>query len=71
MDAAAFLHHLVNLTDNRHQIVHIERIPHQGAIFGNLDNPNSTVSRLAQSRRAFRLLEEAGTHPKVIYLHEG
>jgi DEAD/DEAH box helicase domain-containing protein len=39
MDAAAFLHHLVNLTDYRHQIVHIERIPHQGAIFGKLDNP--------------------------------
>ncbi|MDH5507042.1 MAG: 4Fe-4S dicluster domain-containing protein [Anaerolineae bacterium] len=39
--------------------------------FGDLDNPNSTVSQLAQSRRAFRLLDEAGTHPKVIYLHEG
>jgi molybdopterin-containing oxidoreductase family iron-sulfur binding subunit len=39
--------------------------------FGDLDNPNSTVSQLAQSRRAFRLLEEAGTHPKIIYLHEG
>jgi molybdopterin-containing oxidoreductase family iron-sulfur binding subunit len=39
--------------------------------FGDLDDPNSTVSQLAQSRRAFRLLEEAGTNPKVIYLHEG
>ncbi len=39
--------------------------------FGDLDNPNSTVSQLAHSRRAFRLLEEAGTHPIVIYLHEG
>jgi len=39
--------------------------------FGDLDNPNSTVSQLSQSRRAFRLLEEAGTHPKIIYLHEG
>ncbi len=39
--------------------------------FGDLDDPNSTVSQLAQSRRAFRLLEEAGTHPKTIYLHEG
>lgn len=39
--------------------------------FGDLDNPESTVSQLAQSRRAFRLLEDAGTHPKVIYLHEG
>lgn len=39
--------------------------------FGDLDNPNSTVFQLAQSSRAFRLLEEAGTHPKVIYLMEG
>lgn len=39
--------------------------------FGDLDDQNSTVYQLAQSRRAFRLLEEAGTHPKVIYLHEG
>jgi DEAD/DEAH box helicase domain-containing protein len=39
MDAAAFLHHLVSLSDYRQQIAHIERIPHQGAIFGKLDNP--------------------------------
>lgn len=39
--------------------------------FGDLDDPNSTVSQLARSPRAFRLLEEVGTHPKVIYLQEG
>lgn len=39
--------------------------------FGDLDNPDSTVSQLAGSRRAFRLLEELGTNPKVIYLKEG
>lgn len=39
--------------------------------FGDLDDPNSTVSQLAKSPRAFRLLEEVGTHPKVIYLREG
>jgi DEAD/DEAH box helicase domain-containing protein len=39
MDAASFLHHFVSLTDYRQQIVHIEHIPHQGAIFGKLDNP--------------------------------
>jgi molybdopterin-containing oxidoreductase family iron-sulfur binding subunit len=39
--------------------------------FGDLDDPGSTVSRLAASARAFRVLEEAGTHPKVIYLQEG
>jgi DEAD/DEAH box helicase domain-containing protein len=39
MDASAFLHHLISLTDYRQQVVHIERIPHQGAIFGKLDKP--------------------------------
>lgn len=39
--------------------------------FGDFDDPNTTVSLLAQDRRAFRLLDEAGTHPKVIYLVEG
>ncbi|HEU65564.1 MAG TPA: DEAD/DEAH box helicase [Chloroflexi bacterium] len=39
MDAAAFVHHLISLPDYRQQIVHIEHIPHQGAIFGKLDNP--------------------------------
>lgn len=39
--------------------------------FGDLDDPESTVSTLAKSSRAFRLLEDLGTHPKVIYLQEG
>lgn len=39
--------------------------------FGDLDDPNSTVSLLATSPRAFRLMEDLGTHPKVIYLKEG
>ena len=39
--------------------------------FGDLDDPNTEVSQLARSPRAFRLLEELGTKPKVIYLAEG
>lgn len=39
--------------------------------FGDLDDPNSAVSQLAKSPRAFRLLEDSGTHPKTIYLQEG
>ena len=38
--------------------------------YGDLNDPNSTVSKLARSGRAFRLLEELGTEPKVIYLRE-
>ncbi|MFQ5398833.1 MAG: 4Fe-4S dicluster domain-containing protein [Anaerolineae bacterium] len=39
--------------------------------FGDLDDPESTVAMLSQSQRAFRLLEDVGTRPKVIYLWEG
>lgn len=36
--------------------------------FGDLNDPNSVVARLAASPRAFRLKEELGTKPRVIYL---
>jgi len=39
--------------------------------FGDPDDPNSLVSKLAASPRAFRLLEEMGTQPKVYYLKQG
>lgn len=44
--------------------------PAQAIVFGDLADPESEVSRLAESPRAFRLLEELGTHPKVVYLRE-
>ena len=36
--------------------------------FGDLDDPNSEVSRLIRERGGFRLLEELGTDPSVYYL---
>jgi Fe-S-cluster-containing dehydrogenase component len=36
--------------------------------FGDLNDPESTVSKLANSSRAFRLKEEYGTEPRVYYL---
>jgi molybdopterin-containing oxidoreductase family iron-sulfur binding subunit len=38
--------------------------------FGDLDDPRHRVTQLAQHPRAFRLLEELGTDPKVYYLEE-
>ena len=39
MDTTAFLHHLISSPDYEDQIVHVERIAHQSAAFGNLDRP--------------------------------
>ncbi|RLB42444.1 MAG: 4Fe-4S dicluster domain-containing protein [Deltaproteobacteria bacterium] len=45
-----------------------EACPAQAITFGDLNNPNHKVSKLAKSPRAFRLLERLGTEPKVYYL---
>ncbi|MFQ6015783.1 MAG: 4Fe-4S dicluster domain-containing protein [Anaerolineae bacterium] len=36
--------------------------------FGDLDDPNSEVSKLLKERSSFRLLEKFGTNPKVYYV---
>ncbi len=45
--------------------------PSKAISFGDLDNPYSEVSQLSHSVRAFTLLEDIGTKPKVFYLTEG
>jgi molybdopterin-containing oxidoreductase family iron-sulfur binding subunit len=37
-------------------------------VFGDLDDPDSEVSRLSKSPRGTKLLDELGTQPKVTYL---
>ena len=48
----------------------VETCPANAMAFGDLDDPQSRVTALAASPRAFRLLEELGTRPKVIYLRQ-
>jgi molybdopterin-containing oxidoreductase family iron-sulfur binding subunit len=48
-----------------------ESCPTGAMVFGDLSNPKGKVAKLAHSRRAFKLLEDLGTEPKVIYLREG
>lgn len=48
----------------------VESCPTGAIVFGDLDNPKSDVSRLKRSPRAFTLLEDLGTEPKVTYLSE-
>lgn len=45
--------------------------PTGAIIFGDLTDLNSRAGKLALSQRRFRLLEELGTDPKVIYLKGG
>ncbi len=45
--------------------------PTEAIVFGDLNDPESRVAELARNRRAFRLLEELGTEPGVIYLKGG
>ena len=42
--------------------------PAEAMVFGDLNDPESKVSRMAASGRSTRLLEELGTEPKVFYL---
>lgn len=49
----------------------VQTCPPEAIYFGDLDNPKSAVAQLSRNPRAFRLLEELGTEPKVYYLTEG
>jgi molybdopterin-containing oxidoreductase family iron-sulfur binding subunit len=42
--------------------------PARALVFGDLDDPDSAVSRLSRSPRGSKLLEDRGTEPKVTYL---
>jgi len=44
--------------------------PASARYFGDLEDPTSTVSVLADSTRAWQLFEDLGTRPKVYYLME-
>lgn len=46
----------------------VQSCPAEAMVFGNLEDSRSEVSRLSAGPRAFRLLEELGTQPRVTYL---
>ena len=46
----------------------VEVCPTSCRYFGDLDDPNSEVSKLLRARYSFQLLAELGTQPSVSYL---
>ena len=46
----------------------VEACREKGLVFGDLEDPESEVSKLISSRTAFRLQEELHTEPSVFYL---
>ena len=58
------------LRDGDIQPACVQSCPTDAMVFGDLEDPDSAVSRRAGSRRAYHLMEELGTEPAVIYLKE-
>lgn len=57
-----------DLADGEYTTACAEACPTKAIVFGNMKDPNSAVSKLVNSPKAFRLLEKLGTEPKVYYL---
>ena len=58
------------LKDGEIQPACVQSCPTRAMVFGDLNDPNSQVSRMARSNRATKLLVEKGTQPKVTYLQK-
>jgi molybdopterin-containing oxidoreductase family iron-sulfur binding subunit len=56
------------LGDAEKQPACVQSCPAEAMVFGDLNDNESQISRLAESGRSTRLLEELGTKPKVFYL---
>jgi molybdopterin-containing oxidoreductase family iron-sulfur binding subunit len=60
-----------SVADGEIQPACVQTCPSSVFVFGDLNDPGSKASQLARSHRSFRLLEELGTDPAVIYLKGG
>jgi len=60
-----------DLKDGEFTTACAQACPPKALVFGDLNDPQSEVSRLNRSNRATKLLEEVGTRPSVTYLERG
>jgi molybdopterin-containing oxidoreductase family iron-sulfur binding subunit len=82
VEKCTFCHHRIRRAEEEASIAgraltdeDVHRLPACAAVcpaaaitFGDLDDPDSQVTELSRSPRAFRLLEHLGTDPSVVYL---
>lgn len=57
-----------SIKDGEVQPACVQSCPTGAMTFGDLNDPESKVFKLAKSRRGYRLLEELNTDPSIIYL---
>ena len=55
-------------TDNGEEPMCVVCCPAHARIFGDLDDPDSEVSRLVRERHGYQMLEDMGTNPSVHYI---
>ncbi|MFP4392356.1 MAG: menaquinone reductase iron-sulfur cluster-binding subunit QrcC [Desulfohalobiaceae bacterium] len=56
------------LAEDEYQPACVQACPTGAMVFGDLNNPEHQVSKLAKSKHAFRLLEKLNSGPQVFYL---
>ena len=56
-------------TDRGQEPMCAQNCPFEARIFGDLDDPDSEISRVIREKHAYVLLEEQGTQPKVHYFN--
>ena len=58
------------VVDGSLQPAYAQSCPTSAIVFGDLNDPESRVARLAKSPRGTKLLEDLGAEPKITYLQK-
>ena len=54
-------------TDNGEDPMCVKCCPTKARVFGDLDDPDSEISKVIREKHGYQLLEEQGTRPQVYY----